>query len=47
MSHAKRNSIAEHFSEVDDPRIERCKEHDLMNILTIAICAVIGEQIAG
>jgi predicted transposase YbfD/YdcC len=36
------NSIAKHFSELEDPRMERCKEHDLMNILTIAICAVVG-----
>jgi predicted transposase YbfD/YdcC len=42
MSQPADNSIVEHFSGIDDPRIERCKEHDLMNILTIAICAVIG-----
>jgi predicted transposase YbfD/YdcC len=42
MSQQAGNSITEHFSELEDPRIERCKEHDLMNMLTIAICAVIG-----
>jgi len=42
MSQTEGNSIAEHFCELEDPRIERCKEHDLMNILTIAICGVIG-----
>jgi hypothetical protein len=34
-------SILEHFAGVEDPRIERCEEHSLLNILTIAICAVI------
>jgi len=26
---------------VDDPRIERCKKHPLVNVLFIALCAVI------
>ena len=34
-------SIGEHFSNVEDPRIERTKLHKLIDILTIAICAVI------
>lgn len=34
-------SIAEHFETVEDPRIERSKEHLLIDILTIAILAVI------
>lgn len=34
-------SIAEHFKAVEDPRIERSKEHLLIDILTIAILAVI------
>ena len=33
--------IAEHFEAVEDPRIDRSKEHLLINILTIAILAVI------
>lgn len=35
------SSIAEHFENVVDPRIERSKEHLLIDILTIAILAVI------
>jgi hypothetical protein len=31
----------EHFAEIDDPRIERTKRHKLIDILTIAILAVI------
>jgi predicted transposase YbfD/YdcC len=34
-------SIAEHFEDLEDPRIERSKEHVLIDILTIAILAVI------
>lgn len=34
-------TIAEHFSNIDDPRIERSKLHKLTDIITIAICAVI------
>jgi hypothetical protein len=34
-------TIADHFSMMSDPRIERTKRHKLIDILTIAICAVI------
>jgi hypothetical protein len=34
-------TIEEHFGKVRDPRIERTKEHKLIDILVIAICAVI------
>jgi predicted transposase YbfD/YdcC len=34
--------LLEHFHGLEDPRIERCKEHLLLDIITIAICAVIG-----
>jgi predicted transposase YbfD/YdcC len=34
-------AIEEHFSKVSDPRVERTKEHKLIDILAIAICAVI------
>lgn len=34
-------TIAEHFGSITDPRIERTKRHKLINILIIAICAVI------
>lgn len=33
--------IVEHFNGLDDPRIDRSKEHLLIDIVTIAICAVI------
>lgn len=33
--------IEEHFSKVTDPRIDRTKEHRLIDIIAIAICAAI------
>ena len=34
-------AIEEHFSKVTDPRKDRTKEHNLIDIIAIAICAVI------
>jgi predicted transposase YbfD/YdcC len=34
-------AIEEYFSKVSDPRMERTKEHKLIDIIAIAICAVI------
>jgi predicted transposase YbfD/YdcC len=34
-------TIADHFSNLEDPRVERTKRHKLIDIITIAICAVI------
>lgn len=34
-------AIEEHFSKVTDPRKDRTKDHKLMDIIAIAICAVI------
>lgn len=34
-------AIEEHFSKVSDPRVDRTKEHKFIDILAIAICAVI------
>jgi predicted transposase YbfD/YdcC len=41
MSDNPISSIEAHFGELEDPRIDRCKEHKLMDIIVIAICAVI------
>lgn len=41
MSNQPQSSIAQHFEQVEDPRIERSKAHLLIDILTIAILAVI------
>jgi predicted transposase YbfD/YdcC len=34
-------SIVEHFGSLPDPRVERRKRHDLLDIIVIAICTVI------
>src|SRR5689334_5407057 len=34
-------AIEEHFGKVSDPRVDRTKEHKLIDIIAIAICAVI------
>ena len=34
-------SIIDHFLELDDPRVNRKKEHLLIDIVVITICAVI------
>jgi predicted transposase YbfD/YdcC len=34
-------SIAGHFADLEDPRVDRTKHHQLLDILVIAICAVI------
>lgn len=34
-------SIAIHFAELDDPRVERTKRHQLLDIVTIALCGVL------
>ena len=38
----KNASLIAHLSEIEDPRIERTKRHKLLDILVIAICAVIA-----
>jgi len=42
MSQNPTSSILEHFAEVDDPRVEYLVEHQLIDIITIALCAVIA-----
>ncbi|MDB6123642.1 MAG: ISAs1 family transposase [Pedosphaera sp.] len=34
-------SLIEHFQELPDPRIERTREHDLIDILVIAVCTLL------
>jgi predicted transposase YbfD/YdcC len=41
MTAQQNNSIVEYFAEVVDPRVERTKDHPLVNILVITLCAVI------
>src|SRR5215210_428387 len=41
MSERPRTSISEHFATLPDPRREHLRAHRLVDILTIALCAVI------
>lgn len=36
-----KKTIGDYFADVRDPRIERTKRHKLIDVITIAICAVI------
>ncbi|WP_415838387.1 ISAs1 family transposase, partial [Polaromonas hydrogenivorans] len=42
MTQSTGTSLMEHLRQVPDPRIERTRRHELMDILVIALCAVIG-----
>lgn len=35
-------TISEHFSEIKDPRVSYLNDYPLINIITIALCAVIA-----
>jgi predicted transposase YbfD/YdcC len=41
MEKTNRVSISEHFSDIDDPRVDRTKRHLLLDIIVVAICGVI------
>ncbi len=41
MSRKPLASITSHFANVSDARVERSKRHELLAIITIAICAVL------
>lgn len=41
MSPLPSRSLRDHFADLPDPRMERTKRHELLDIVTIAICAVI------
>ena len=41
MQADRTGSILDYFKEIEDPRVERTKKHNLMDILVIAICAIL------
>jgi hypothetical protein len=41
MEELRSAALVEHFGELADPRIDRHKEHKLIDILVIAICAIL------
>ena len=36
-------SLIEHFKDLNDPRVDRTKEHQLIDMLVIAICCLLCE----
>ena len=42
MTESPGAGIAKHFEELEDPRVERSKLHELLDILVMTICAVIA-----
>ena len=34
-------SLIEHFKDLPDPRVQRTKYHELIDVLTIAICTLL------
>jgi predicted transposase YbfD/YdcC len=41
MEDKRTAALMDHFSELEDPRIERHKEHKLIDLLIIGICAIV------
>jgi predicted transposase YbfD/YdcC len=41
MPQPVRPTLTAHFAQVPDPRVERTKDHQLLDILVIAICAIL------
>jgi hypothetical protein len=39
MNNQPTASISEHFASLEDPRIDRTKLHQLLDILVVAICS--------
>jgi predicted transposase YbfD/YdcC len=42
MAASPGSTITAHFATLTDPRVDRTKEHHLLDILTIALCAIIS-----
>lgn len=43
MDEAQLRLAVEHFAEMPDPRVERTRQHPLVNVVVIALCAVLAE----
>ena len=41
MPQRRTASIVDHFGALEDPRIERHKQHQLLDVIVIAICAIV------
>ncbi|HSH80305.1 MAG TPA: transposase family protein, partial [Herpetosiphonaceae bacterium] len=41
MDHQFLGGLPTHFATLNDPRVERTKQHQLLDMIVLAICAVI------
>jgi predicted transposase YbfD/YdcC len=41
VSTASITAIHQHFADLDDPRVDRTKDHRLLDVVTLALCAII------
>lgn len=42
MSTPRKRPLLDYFADLEDPRVDRTKDHPLINVVFIAICAVLG-----
>ena len=42
MDMAAPQSLIEHFSKLEDPRVERNRKHELMDVIVLCVCAVVS-----
>ena len=35
-------SLIEHFSKLEDPRVDRNKKHELIDVIVLCVCAVVS-----
>jgi predicted transposase YbfD/YdcC len=42
MAHGIRRAVQAHFSCVKDPRVNRTKRHDLLDVITMSLCGVLA-----
>ena len=42
MDHSAPEGLIEHFSKLEDPRVDRNKKHELIDVIVLCVCAVLS-----
>ena len=42
MDHSAPEDLIEHFSKLEDPRVDRNKKHELIDVIVLCVCAVLS-----
>ena len=42
MNNRAPEGLIEHFSKLEDPRIDRNKKHELIDVIVLCVCAVLS-----